>query len=413
MKRLKIKEPVVIIGVIAVLLAVAACVFGVLYFKEKRANESAVTILSEKLGSVEAQLEAVTAEYGDATAQLDECKNKLTELEASGEEERTALNEQIESLEKTVSDKESQIAELNKLMEQIKSLITAETGYQASLFADLFTMVNDGAPDTVINDDHSGETTVRRPKVSLCYEDIETGYSFGYYENEVKFGASMVKAAYVTALLEEISEYETDIEKNGTEMYSGDGAKYDLDAPWTYERRTMYVEGSGEIQNQPDGFATTTRGLIVYTIIYSDNIAFAELQKKFGTARFYKNAEALGIKGVKSGFYNMSAQEAVTYMREIYRFAEENQKYGAYFKDLLSRAVHKLMIPASLRANAIHKYGWDENSYCDMMIIYGEHPYIVCVMTDMENGTDADNAYIQSLIAKVDEIHRSNAALCG
>lgn len=381
---MEIKKTRLIIDLLAisVVLVVAACVLCALYSGDKSIQERDVT-------EFKTRLESITAEQENTLKKLEEYK------------------ERISLLEQTIREKESEIAELNKKIEQENNSVTAQTVYQGNPLNELNAMINNGAPDTVIRYGDAGETTVRRPKVSLCYEDIETGRSFGFSENEVRFGASMVKAAYVTAILEEISEYEQSAAENNAGLYSGEYAKYDLNAPWIYDSATMFIDGSGKIRNKPDGFTTTTRGLIEFSILYSDNIAFFELQKIYGRSRFYRNTSSLGITGAESGFYNMSAKEAVIYMRELYRFTEENEKYGAFFKDLMSRASHKMMIPPKLRDAAIHKHGWDINSYCDMMIIYAPHPYIMCVMTDMDNGRSIDNAYIQSLVTKVDEIHRA------
>ena len=70
------------------------------------------------------------------------------------------------------------------------------------------------------------------------------------------------------------------------------------------------------------------------------------------------------------------------------------------------KSKHNVMICASFPAGTVpHKYGWDTDSYHDMAIIYDERPYILVFMSDMHDGSDADNAYIKEIVGLTKAIH--------
>ena len=52
-------------------------------------------------------------------------------------------------------------------------------------------------------------------------------------------------------------------------------------------------------------------------------------------------------------------------------------------------------------------FGWDKEAYHDAGIVYNEKPYILVIMTDMDEGGDEVNDYIKSIIKKIDIMHRN------
>ena len=56
------------------------------------------------------------------------------------------------------------------------------------------------------------------------------------------------------------------------------------------------------IAKMENGVTMTYRELIEHTLLYSDNIAFAELRKVFGNTPYYTTARALGVRGSSYGF---------------------------------------------------------------------------------------------------------------
>jgi hypothetical protein len=72
------------------------------------------------------------------------------------------------------------------------------------------------------------------------------------------------------------------------------------------------------------------------------------------------------------------------------------------------RSTHNVLIPYSVSPlPCAHKYGWDEASYHDMAIVYDEHPYILVIMTDLDQGGSEVNGYIRDVVRMIHDIHRT------
>lgn len=80
--------------------------------------------------------------------------------------------------------------------------------------------------------------------------------------------------------------------------------------------------------------------LINYTIHDSDNIAYAMLMNRFGRKNIYNYWKEKGTKNIfmyDAIWETTSANDAVIYMEELYKFYIENDEYGnklmEYFKN--------------------------------------------------------------------------------
>jgi hypothetical protein len=142
--------------------------------------------------------------------------------------------------------------------------------------------------------------------------------------------------------------------------------------------------------------------------LYSDNIAFAELRSMFGYTEYYNIARALGVRGYSRGFMQLSADDCGKFMESIYTFTEENEKYGPLMKNAMMKSNYAVLIPYGVSPTpTAHKYGWDEDAYHDMAIVYNAHPYILVIMTDLDQGGNEVNAYIHSIVRSVNTIHKN------
>jgi len=147
---------------------------------------------------------------------------------------------------------------------------------------------------------------------------------------------------------------------------------------------------------------------VQYTLLHSDNIAFAQLRKMFGYTEYYAMARSLGVKGSSQGFMKLSADDCGIFMEAIHAFTEENETYGALMKNAMLESNYPVMItPGVYPSKCAHKYGWDEDSYHDMGIVYDEHPYILVIMTDYDDGGSVVNSYIWSVVRAVNSIHKT------
>lgn len=270
------------------------------------------------------------------------------------------------------------------------------------------------------------------PKLAYYYKDISTGNVVTYNADEIMYSASLIKAPYIFAILEEIDNFEKnkhDFDSAGNALYDENGAplfegqhpnydengkliynegeeKYNLDTVWTYEPTSMYESGSGEIINMPAGTELTWRELVEYTLLYSDNVAFAQLRERFGYSSFYKKVAELGIKGVPSGFMNLSANDCAIFLEEIYKYFETGTENALLMKDCMIRSQHTVMICVHYPSGTVaHKYGWDIGAFHDMAIIYDDEPYLLVILTDYEDGGKDALSFIGDTVAVTKEIH--------
>lgn len=240
------------------------------------------------------------------------------------------------------------------------------------------------------------------------YYDITSGESMLYNADTVYYSASLIKAPYIYSVLLEISEFEKNAarDENGSIIYGEGEEKYNLDEMWTYDPETMFEAGSGEIVSMPAGTQMTWRELFSYVLLWSDNVAWNQIMDRFGFTTFYRLVGELGIRGTSSDFMDLSVNDCIKFLREMYDFFETGEPLALFMKENMMKSKHDVMICASFPEDTVpHKYGWDTDSYHDMAIIYDEHPYIIVIMTDLHDGTDEDNAFVHSVVEMTKEIH--------
>lgn len=353
------------------------------------------------------------------------------------------LLEQIQLLESEMAVQQAQMLELNDLISQYENITTLNFGYQAKKISDLLMkLAESNRPLRTIRieniDEETEETVVTETQqpaqLAFYYQDLGTGYTLSYNSDDIMYSASLIKAPYIYSLLKTVADFEyqkrnfladgtplydeegnplfegqhPNMDENGNILYAEGEEKYDLSRVWTFDKESMSEEGSGVIKDLDSGFQLTYRELAEYALKYSDNVAFSQLRKMFGYTEYYAVARALGVKGSSYGFMQLSADDCGLFLEAIYTFAEENEVYGALLRDAMLNSNYPYLIPYNVSPNkAAHKYGWDHDSYHDMAIVYAEHPYILVIMTDLEDGGTNANSYIASVVKAINTIHKN------
>ncbi len=273
-------------------------------------------------------------------------------------------------------------------------------------------------PAGVIETDESGEPlpvpTVEYvyiyPEVlAYAYLDLTTGTTVSYNADEVLYSASLIKAAYIYSALMDIEAFlaqDHEYDDDGNIIYTDETRKYDLSQVWTYDAATMYKYGSGVIQDFGSGFQLTWRELFEYALIYSDNVAFDQLVKRFGYGVYYTAAWQIGIDGLSEGFMRLTANDCARVMKAIYEYLGGGSELALMMKNAMERSYNRYMIADRYEdVRVVHKYGWDNSAYHDMAVVYDEHPYVIVLMTDYEKGGgDADRFY-GDVVELTKEIH--------
>jgi len=465
------KVYIILIAALSVILVGVACLAVWLYVGYVSPEELAVIDKAERLekelddahnqiSEHRASIEKMTDEAAQLRLTIEEKKNNISELDQKIavllsdskaddayqqilldqiqklEEEKAAQLSQIESLD-------ARILELDELIGQYENITTLNFGYQAKKISDL--LIKLAEPNrpirTIVTEtvnEESGEKTetiTEQPsQVAFYYRDITTGYTLSYNSDDVMYSASLIKVPYIYSVLNAVAYFEhqkfyfdaegnplydeeglplfegkhPNLDENGNIIYNEGEEKYDLSRVWTFDKETMDVEGSGIITKEESGLQLTYLQLVEYALKYSDNVAFAELRKEFGYTPYYNTAGALGVRGSSYGFMQLSADDCGKFLAELYTFMEENERYGIIVKNALIGSNFPYLIPQNVSpAKAAHKYGWDHDSYHDMAIVYNDHPYILVILTDLENGGNDANTYIASVVRAINTIHKN------
>ncbi|MFQ9147447.1 MAG: serine hydrolase [Eubacteriales bacterium] len=113
----------------------------------------------------------------------------------------------------------------------------------------------------------------------------------------------------------------------------------------------MYKSGSGKIQSMDDGTTFTIKDFFEYTLLYSDNVAYQQLRKRYGYSTMTALASKLGTRTLLLGGNSMSARDAGTLFKEIYRFVQndegfDNASYGNLMKNAMLQGNHTVIIPS-------------------------------------------------------------------
>jgi len=451
------KDPVkIVLGIAVGVLMITATFFAVQYLGTIRHYEE--ILLSQETDNIieeNANLQATIDESASRISVLESEIDRLTReiqvyVEISGgdadfvEEMNTRILHLRQELEKCESEREDLLAQIDAL----NSLSKEDFSEKTVLITELMSLILKEAPlhtiepetkegDSEIYLDLMTETEKPEPEtvypnIALYYKDLTTGYSVTYNPNEVLYSASLIKLPYVYAVLREIANFEhqkLNFKPDGQPLYDDEGVamfdgphpntdeygniiydennkKYDLNTEWVYDPDTMFKEGSGIIQYEQEGFTLTYKQLFEYTILHSDNIAFEQLREIYGMDSFYNLVWRLGIKGTSYGFMQLSAADCAAVLEDMYAYFQTEEKYAMFLKDITTRSAHTVMIQMAVSpVECAHKYGWDEESYHDMGIVLDENPYLVVIMTNLDEGGDTVNNYIRSLVRKCREIH--------
>ena len=251
----------------------------------------------------------------------------------------------------------------------------------------------------------------RYPALSYYYEDLVTGDIVSYNPDVITYAASLIKVPYLYSVLLEIEAFEAAHvrDADGKIVYGPGEEKYDLDEVWVYDPETMYEEGSGEIMEMEAGIRMPVRELFEYAILYSDNIAWMQIYHRFGYESFYRLMAQLGVQGTEVDFMDLTARDCGKIMKDVYRYFAAGSEYALWFQNLMSRSKYGHLIAEHYPGILVcHKYGWDVESYHDMAIVYDEHPYILVIMTDYEDGGATAAQYFSDVVSMTKVIHATN-----
>ena len=251
------KKNYIIYAALGVLLALVVAVGSVMIAASKKKNDELGDKLDdlgkqgEQLNDAIDSLESHRSELEKSKSQLESevasLKSQLAGLEAKLADAGKSYEAEIESLKAQIEQKNAEIASLEADIAKFTTVYTIDIRKQAQLIDELVEYIESACPyvrvKVPILDEKTGEETgeynlvwtmvedlekeakknaeqnnaeyvegswreredIVYPRVSVYYEDLATGYHFGYNEDEVYNSASVIKAPYICSVLETIA----------------------------------------------------------------------------------------------------------------------------------------------------------------------------------------------------------------
>ncbi len=421
----------VLVAVIAVL--VTALAAGTAWYfmdstHQKELSEVEIRLheINEALAAANEEKEALLAEKNALEQNLTEAREAIASAEKSDSAAEIALKEAQEALaeaEARISQQQARIDELSDEIKKLTEMFSLDDEKRNELVDELNALLTEGRPrvtEKIPMVDENGEpvldeegkqlyTVEKRPcQVSIYYEDLETGLVFAHGADVKYPSASLVKAPFALSFMRVIRDEWLVLAENAEE-----GAELDpMDVMGLSDVFTYTVDyrvgGSGVIFESPEGTEYRYYELVAYLLNESDNVAYSRLRAKYGTKYLSEMIKELELTSMYGGIHQMSARDCGTVMKELYAFIEEENPYSSLLYDNLVQTNYQVMIPYGVHPTpAPHKYGWDVGAYHDMAVVYDEHPYVVAILTDLDEGDYEVRTYVQTVIGKINELHKS------
>ena len=224
---------------------------------------------------------------------------------------------------------------------------------------------------------------------SVVYEDVNTGFSYKYNEEEIYYGASLIKLVEAMYLFDKASSGEINL---------NDTIKY------TSNYVVAYSDG---MSKRTIGEYITIKDLVNYILWYSDNTAHFMLINYIGQNNLKNYGKSLGAKNILTGgdtFGNQSAEDTNIYLRHAYEIIKSESEYGNLLKEYMTNTYYNsLYLTEEVNNNVAHKYGWYSSYYHDIGIVYEENPYYISILTN--HGKSDYKMIVNNIHNKINELH--------
>lgn len=353
--------------------------------------------LQDKLAALKHEVESLESE-----------REQLIRTFADSDERYKMLLEQVAELESELAAKQREIARLHDDIAKLERVYKVDINAQFAIIEELENLLRSGAPMKqlkTVETDEAGEEiekiTEEYPRIALYYQDITHGYTYSYNDSEVFYSASCLKAPFALSLLQAAT---AELARSADESAE---RVFNFDQTYTYVSSDAQ-KGSGIIVKQPEGTEYTYLQLIELMLTHSDNVAFDQLKKKYSTAEFRALASRLGTSAMRKDLSTMTASDGGKVLTEIYEFIRSDSPFSQFMYDAMTRSNHRVMIPAAVPGKPVaNKYGWDIGAYHDMGIVFDKNPYVVVILTDLDQGGSEVDTYIRNVLKLVNRLHEN------
>ena len=191
-------------------------------------------------------------------------------------------------------------------------------------------------------------------QVAVGYYNLATGRSYYYQENKIYYGASLIKT---------------------------------LDADYLYDNNKVTDEAKSYLKK---------------AISVSDNAAHLWLVDYIGRDNLKQYGASIGAKNTltTTGNYgDTSVMDQMAYWKKLYSLSAKNTELRSFF---INNYYNYIRISG---LTTMHKYGYADECFHDVGIVFDSQPYIVVILTS--HGWGAGGTVIQDLTTMIYKFHKS------
>lgn len=364
---------------------------------EKKRNE-----MKAAASELENKLEVAEKTRAELEMKIGQTEKELSELENSFENKDALykrLNDQLTSLKSDLVTKNAEIEALKNDVKELSKAYGADLNRQYELMAALTTLIS---------------SLSKKGNVSVYYKDLERGNLYRFNETKEYPTSGCIAIPFALSVLESASEEKKEYDRLLSNLQVSDPnvtevpnftRKYDLDKIFIYTEDKA-VNGSGVIKDRDFGSEFSYYELFELYLKYGDSVAEKELNTLYGTTLRNTLLKDIGTTVMKVDPEKTTASDFGLVMQRLYYFVESGAPYSSLIKESMAEAAHNVMICGGISGKTVlHQHGWSEGAYHDMAVVYDEHPYVLVITTDLDNGGDAINESIQKIASLIDGIH--------
>lgn len=238
--------------------------------------------------------------------------------------------------------------------------------------------------DDIIKLQNELDLMLKKYNVAVYYEDLVSGFDFKYNEEEVVYGASLIK------LVDALYLYDNAVDLNDTIVYE-----------------SKYIKSSSKgMDTRNIGEAISLRDLMNYALSVSDNTAHVMLVDYIGYNTLRDYGRSLGATAILTGvggekYGNQTASDTNIYLKRAYKIMTEFNN-GELLRDFMSNDYQNHLFLDNERDIA-HKYGSYNNYFHNIGIVFNENPYAISILT--LHGNSNYKEIIKNIHRKINEMH--------
>ena len=207
--------------------------------------------------------------------------------------------------------------------------------------------------------------------------DLESGYTYSLFEDEVFEAASLIKLPVMIAMLREAEDGNIDL---STEYILKEEDK---------------IGGSGSLQSEPAGTVVTYQDLVRLMANQSDNTAFGISKNILGEGLINETITNIGMINTSLETNETSLTDIGLFFQRLWEGELVNKEHTDNLFEYLSDTTYEEWLAAGVSGESTvsHKYGREVHVVNDAGIVFTDNPYVVVILTKGVVEREADKVF--------------------